>query len=124
MRTGRGASLLIGELAKSTGVSGRLLRYYEDQGLIESQRLPNGYRDYEEAVAEVVLQVRALLAAGLPIRLIKQVLPCADGRTGLRPCPGVLDKLRTQLDVLDERAAEIARAREILGRTISVTEAH
>ncbi|MEV5573647.1 MerR family transcriptional regulator [Spirillospora sp. NPDC052269] len=116
--------MLIGELAKSTGVSGRLLRYYEDQGLIESQRLPNGYRDYEEAVAEVVLQVRALLAAGLPIRLIKQVLPCADGRTGLRPCPGVLDKLRTQLDVLDERAAEIARAREILGRTISVTEAH
>ncbi|MFC5187069.1 MerR family DNA-binding transcriptional regulator [Actinomadura harenae] len=118
--------MLIGELAKRTGVSGRLLRYYEEQGLIASRRLPNGYRDYEDGVAETVLQVRALLAAGLPVRLIEQVLPCAegDGDSGLRPCPGVLDKLRTQLDVLDRRAAEIARAREILGRTISLTEAH
>lgn len=114
-------SLLIGELAQRTGVSGRLLRYYEDQGLLESHRLPNGYRDYDEPAVETVHQVRALLAAGLPTRLIKQVLPCAEGESGLRPCPGVLDKLRTQLDELDRRASEIARAREVLGRTISRT---
>ncbi|WP_147945098.1 MerR family transcriptional regulator [Microbispora hainanensis] len=114
--------MLIGELARRTGVSERLLRYYERIGLIRSERLPNGYRDYADATVETVGRVRALLAAGLPTRVIRQVLPCADGRTGLRPCPGVLDLLRAQLDVLDRRTAELADARDLLRRTIAATE--
>lgn len=36
----------IGELAAKTDTSTRLLRYYEEQGLIMAQRRPNGYRWY------------------------------------------------------------------------------
>ncbi|OXM55606.1 MerR family transcriptional regulator [Amycolatopsis alba] len=68
----------IGELSTRTRTSMRLLRYYEEQGLIESDRLPNGYRDYEEYVVDRVLQVRGLLDAGLPTRIIKQILPCLN----------------------------------------------
>ncbi|WP_440590039.1 MerR family DNA-binding transcriptional regulator [Mycolicibacterium hodleri] len=34
----------IGELAERTGASRRLLRYYEEQGLITPSRAVNGYR--------------------------------------------------------------------------------
>ncbi|WP_329139103.1 MerR family transcriptional regulator [Streptomyces sp. NBC_01476] len=68
----------IGELAERTGASRRLLRYYEEQQLIASGRSPNGYREYDESVVGRVMQVRGLLDAGLPTRVIQQILPCLD----------------------------------------------
>ncbi|WP_433288879.1 MerR family transcriptional regulator [Pseudonocardia sp. CA-142604] len=68
----------IGELAARTGVSRRLLRYYEEQGLITPSRALNGYREYGEPHVDVVLQIKGLLDAGLPTRIIQQLLPCLD----------------------------------------------
>ncbi|MEW1658685.1 MerR family transcriptional regulator [Streptomyces sp. NPDC093707] len=114
--------MLIGELSRRTGVSERLLRYYERMGLIHSERRANGYRDYDEGTVETVRRIRALLAAGLPTRVIRQVLPCAFDEATLRPCPGVLTSLRDQLNVLDRRAADLQAARSLLRRTIAATE--
>lgn len=55
--------MLIGELSRRTGVSTRLLRYYEGQGLLEARRGPNGYRSYDEDAVATVRKIRALLAA-------------------------------------------------------------
>ncbi|MDT0568921.1 MerR family transcriptional regulator [Streptomyces sp. DSM 3412] len=72
----------IGELSERTGTSRRLLRYYEEQGLLVADRAPNGYRDYPEGCVNRVLQIRGLLDSGLPTRIIKQILPCInDPRT-------------------------------------------
>ncbi|MGV9802300.1 MerR family transcriptional regulator [Mycobacterium sp. NPDC003449] len=68
----------IGELAARTGVSRRLLRYYEEQGLITPGRSRNGYREYADAHLHVVEQITGLLDAGLPTRIIAQLLPCLD----------------------------------------------
>jgi DNA-binding transcriptional MerR regulator len=68
----------IGDLAARTGVSRRLLRYYEEQGLITPSRALNGYREYGESHVDVVLQIKGLLDAGLPTRIIQQLLPCLD----------------------------------------------
>jgi DNA-binding transcriptional MerR regulator len=114
--------MLIGRLAELTGTSERLLRYYERVGLLTSSRRANGYRDYDPGAELTVRQIRALLAAGLSTNLIKQVLPCALEDGSLRPCPGVLDKLRVQLDRLDQRADELARARQTLHQAISIAE--
>ena len=114
--------MLIGQLAKLTGTSERLLRYYERVGLLTSIRQANGYRDYDDAAEQTVRQIRALLAAGLSTNLIKQVLPCALADGSLRPCPGVLDKLRAQLVRLDRRATELTQARQALQQAIAVAE--
>jgi DNA-binding transcriptional MerR regulator len=66
----------IGEVARRTGTTPRLLRYYEAQGLIAPGRAENGYREYDEDVVGRVSQVRELLRAGLPTRLIVRILPC------------------------------------------------
>ncbi|MFI9161299.1 MerR family transcriptional regulator [Kitasatospora aureofaciens] len=112
----------IGQLSQRTGTSERLIRYYESAGLLSSTRLPNGYRDYEPSAEQTVRQIRALLAAGLPTRLIGQVLPCGQPDGPLLACPGVLTKLRTQLAELDRRAEELDQARDTLRRAIAATE--
>ncbi|MFG2229960.1 MerR family transcriptional regulator [Streptomyces sp. NPDC048723] len=114
--------MLIGRLAKRTGTSERLLRYYERVGLLASTRRANGYRDYDDAAERTVGQIRALLAAGLSTSLIRQVLPCALADGSLRPCPGVLDKLRAQLTHLDRRAEDLAQARRTLQQAIAAAE--
>ncbi|UGQ11485.1 MerR family transcriptional regulator [Yinghuangia sp. ASG 101] len=114
--------MLIGELAKRTGTSERLLRYYERVGLLRPDRKPNGYRNYDETVLSAVLRIRALLAAGLSTRVIRQVLPCTNAEVAVLPCPGVLDTLRAQLRTLDQRSAEINAARDVLLRIITTAE--
>jgi hypothetical protein len=42
-------NMRIGELRRRTGVSERLLRYYEEQGLLRPQRRPSGYREYDDS---------------------------------------------------------------------------
>lgn len=44
----RGETMRIGELARRTGVSERMLRYYEQEGLLRPARTTSGYRDYGE----------------------------------------------------------------------------
>ncbi|GGW20916.1 MerR family transcriptional regulator [Streptomyces capoamus] len=114
--------MLIGELARRTGTSERLLRHYERAGLLRPGRRPNGYRTYDETAPAVVLRIRALLAAGLPTRIIRQVLPCTDAESAVLPCPGILDSLRTQLRTLDQRSAEIDAARDVLRQIITTAE--
>ena len=115
--------MLIGELAERTGTSERLLRYYERVGLLEPERRANGYRSYDSAAEATVRQIRALLAAGLPTRAIRHLLPCTAADGMVLPCAGTLDLMRDQLDALDRRARDLAAARTILAQVIERTEA-
>ena len=56
--------MLIGELSRRTGVGTHLLRYYEEQGLLEPGRGANGYREYTDDAVLTVTQIRGLLEAG------------------------------------------------------------
>ncbi|TDD32819.1 MerR family transcriptional regulator [Nonomuraea terrae] len=89
----------IGDLARETGVSRRLLRYYEEQGLLRPLRLANGYREYGEADVAAVRRIRAMLAAGLPTAVIARLLDCVhdDGdRLVPEACPGMIAGLRRE----------------------------
>ncbi len=102
----------IGDLARETGVSRRLLRYYEEQGLLRPRRLPNGYREYAETDVAGVRHIRAMLAAGLPTAVIARLLDCVhdDDSERMVPtgCPGMITDLRHEQQRI---AAEIDRLR-------------
>ncbi|MFG2833039.1 MerR family transcriptional regulator [Streptomyces sp. NPDC048434] len=105
----------IGELSKLTNTSRRLLRYYEEQGLIVAERSPNGYRAYDERFVDRVLQIRGLLDAGLPTRIIKQILPCLDKpRVIYFPdaTPEMIATLETELEQLNQRIECLTRNRD------------
>ncbi|MGW0484746.1 MerR family transcriptional regulator [Nonomuraea sp. NPDC003214] len=112
----------IGDLARVTGVNVRLLRYYEDQGLLESVRTSGGHRTYAADAPARVGQIRALLGAGLPTKVIREVMPCfLDDGVGLQAC--VLDHVRSHLTDLDQRIDELQEARgalsELLDRSLA-----
>ncbi|GAA0895786.1 MerR family transcriptional regulator [Pseudonocardia zijingensis] len=107
----------IGELGRAAGVSTRLLRYYEEQGLLQPTRGPNGYREYAEADLAAVLRIRALLAAGLPTSVIGQVLHCVHddgGRLASSGCPGVVDLLHREQARVDAAIRRLRSTQEAL----------
>jgi DNA-binding transcriptional MerR regulator len=108
----------IGELARRTGVPTRLLRYYEEQELLTPGRAANGYRDYAERLVDRVTQIRGLLDAGLPTKIIKQILPCLDN-----PCtihltdatPELIATLERERERMDARIRCLTRNRDAIG---------
>ncbi|MEU2229921.1 MerR family transcriptional regulator [Streptomyces vietnamensis] len=111
----------IGELARETGVSIRLLRYYEEQGLLDSERTPGGQRVYGTDAPAVVRRIRALLDAGLPTRVIAEVLACVCGSEAeIEPCLNPL--LVARLDAIDEKIHDLQGARSSLAALVAVTE--
>ena len=65
----------ISELSAKTQVSVHRLRRYEADGLIESQRLPNGYRDYDEKTVRHVVFIAMSRAMGFSLPFIAEYLP-------------------------------------------------
>nr|WP_086847374.1 MerR family transcriptional regulator [Amycolatopsis kentuckyensis] len=115
----------IGALARRTGVSERLLRYYEEQGLLRPARRANGYREYGEPDIVTVERIRALLAAGLPTAVIAQVLDCvhADGdRLVPSPCPGMVTHLRREHARIDEAIGQLRASQRALGALLAAAQ--
>ncbi|TDD41337.1 MerR family transcriptional regulator [Nonomuraea terrae] len=107
--------MLIGELSRRTGVSTRLLRYYEAQGLLDVRRGSNGYRHYDDDSVVTVRQVRALLKAGLSTEVIREVLPCARGeRPEIDWCTELWEVLNGELAAMDHRIDDLRRSRGTL----------
>ena len=118
--------MLIGELAQETDTPSRLLRYYEEQGLIEPRRLDNGYRDYADYLVDRVIQIRGLLDAGLPTRIIKQVLPCLDKPRTIHfsdATPEMLATLEHERDRMNERIEVLTRNRNAISGYLDAVKA-
>jgi DNA-binding transcriptional MerR regulator len=101
----------IGEASRVSGVSARSLRYYEDEGLIVPGRCGNGYRDYCRSTIDRVRLVRSLLESGLPVRLIKEVLPHLTAGGDTDPdevCEEFLHEVRKYRDRLAARIASLS----------------
>ncbi|MFF1275886.1 MerR family transcriptional regulator [Streptomyces marokkonensis] len=113
----------ISEASRVSGVSARSLRHYEHEGLIVPGRFSNGFRDYCQSTLDRVLVIRSLLESGLPVRLIREVLPSlTDGSDAgtdavcaefLHEVQGYRDRLAARIAVLsDQQAALDAYLRE------------
>jgi DNA-binding transcriptional MerR regulator len=109
--------VLIGELARRTGVSRRSLRYYEQQGLLRAERDVHGYRRYGPGSVRTVARIRALLGAGLSTDVIRDVLPCvAEGGDPIELdlCPDLVRTIRRELAEMDARIDELQSSRSTL----------
>ena len=108
----------IGELARRTGVPARMLRYYEQQGLVRPGREGNGYRCYGPATVELVQQIRGLLDAGLTTDIVRRILPFLEhpGDIAVHPdcLPETAALLREEADRIQRRIDCLSRNRDAI----------
>ncbi|MFC0534237.1 MerR family transcriptional regulator [Phytohabitans kaempferiae] len=111
----------IGELSRRTGVHERLLRYYEQQGLLQPARRPSGYREYSDSDIETVRRIRSLLAAGLSTNTIATVLPCLrDDNQRLVPiCSDLVTELCQERDRITAAITELQASHAMLDTVIN-----
>lgn len=78
----RSELLGIGEVSERTGVAASALRFYEDEGLIESTRSEGGQRRYEREVLRRIAFIRVAQRVGLSLDDIASALAMLPaGRT-------------------------------------------
>ena len=104
----------IGELAERTQVAPRLIRYYEQQGLLSADRADNGYRAYIDAHVDQVIRIAGLVQAGIPTRLVKVLLESEDAAArGEETCPAhVAEELAAALGPIEARISCLTRSRD------------
>ncbi|PYC67915.1 MerR family transcriptional regulator [Micromonospora arborensis] len=67
--------MLIGEVARQSGVSARMLRHYESLGLVRpTGRTGAGYREYSSEDLRLIFQVESLRSLGLSLRDVQRAL--------------------------------------------------
>lgn len=110
----------ISEVADRTGATSRLLRYYQEQGLLVTARDASGYRDYTDQDMEVVRRIRQLLDAGLSTSSIRSVLPCLTEHAGrlAPPCSNTMDDLQREQARIEASIEALAASRDAINSAI------
>lgn len=91
----------IGAAAKALGVSAKMIRYYEQTGLIpKAERTDSGYRDYSPSDVHMLRFIRRARDLGFPVAEINDLLSLWR------------DKSRQSADVKRIAQAHIAELRE------------
>ena len=110
-------SMKIGELSRRCEVSVRMLRYYEEQGLLKPQRSQSGFREYGPREQQTVERIKLLGSAGMTLTTIKQFLPCIRGEGHLlEPCEELRSTLIGQIALIDQKTEKLMHSRKVLER--------
>lgn len=105
----------IGEAAARSGISAKMIRYYEETGLLAAPgRRANGYRDYDDAAVAALRFVRRARDLGFAAGDTAALL--ALWRDGARPSREVKRLAEGHIAVLEQRMAEMAEMTATLRR--------
>lgn len=103
----------IGELAERAGTSTRALRYYESQGLLQTRRGANGYRNYDDSDLTLVREIRSLLAMGFDLDEARPFVECLRaGNESGAVCPDSIQMFRHKLADLDKCIERLTAVRD------------
>ena len=111
----RGDLLQIGEVATRTGLSLKSIRYYEDMGLLTSQRSVGGFRLYTERAVDRVLLIMHMKPLDFSLAEMKELLDAVDPFTGSARVPSDPQELRALVErYRDEVEVRTVRLRKRL----------
>ena len=108
-------TLTIGEVAKTSGVAAKTIRYYEEIGVLPTpRRTASGYRLHDQPGVERLRFIRRARVLGLPLQQLKTLTTTLNGerRPGFRP--RLLALIREQLAAVGERIVELELHRQQL----------
>lgn len=95
----------IGDASDRSGVSAKMIRYYEEIGLIKTTRRANGYRDYDASDVSVLHFIRRTRDLGFSLEEIANLL--ALWRDRKRPSRAVKKLASQHIEDLERRMREM-----------------
>ena len=102
----------ISTVSKNLGTSSRMLRYYEQIGLIESQRVEDyAYRVYDEQAIRRLRQIIILRKLRVPVKQIREIF-------GNRSALGIIEVFEKNIRELDEQMTALSTVKSILSRLV------
>lgn len=105
-------SMTVTQVSKTLGISTRMLRYYEQEGLIESFRQQGyAYRVYEKDTVRRLRQILLLRKLRIPVRQIKIILETPAAVAAIQV-------FAQNIAELDEEITALSTIREILTRFV------
>ena len=115
-------ALRIGDIARLAGTTPRTIRYYEELGLLPGapERPSGSHRLYTQAEVErlrEVMRLKELL--GVSLTELKELLTAEEARAAVRAelLSQALGHLDRQIELVEHRAAELAKLHEELSAT-------
>ncbi|WP_173912174.1 MerR family transcriptional regulator [Acinetobacter sp. Marseille-Q1618] len=107
--------MYLAKVAKLTQISPRMLRYYEEQGLIFPKRTAKNYRIYNTSDVQTILKIKVLNDAGITLDDIRVLLPCFDiEQQNFLLCPVVKAKLEQEIEKLTQQLARLTHSHTLL----------
>jgi len=108
----------ISQASRLSGVSAKMVRYYESVGLLEkAARRNNGYRDYSSTDVAKLQFVRRTRDLGFSLEEIGALLALWQDRK--RPARAVKTLAQTHIAVLEQRQKEIRSVVRALKRLVA-----
>ena len=102
----------VSKVSKAYGISTRMLRYYEQSGLIKSMRTDGySYRVYDEANLMRLQQVIILRKLQIPVKDIKSILENPDAQA-------VIEIFKKNIQELDNEITALSTIRIVLDRFV------
>lgn len=108
----------IGEAAKASGVSAKMIRHYESVGLFpQAARTPSGYRQYTDKEVGTLQFIRRSRELGFSIDQIRELLALWQNRR--RPSRQVRALAQAHIGELDAKLEELQAMKATLEHLVS-----
>ena len=105
--------MLIGTVARESGIPAKTIRYYEGIGLIDSaERAASGYRIYGEADVETLRFIHRARSLGFSVNDVASLI--ALWRDKRRASAQVRDLAREHVERIDQKVTELQTMRDTL----------
>lgn len=113
--------MLIGELAKKSGLSRDTIRYYETRGLLPSPiRRDNQYKEYcEDAVSRLAF-IRDMQELGFTLKEASQFIELSE--TGNATCQNTGPLIQAHLHSIDTKIDKLIEMRERINQSFTACE--
>jgi Hg(II)-responsive transcriptional regulator len=106
----------IGEVAKRSGTGIETIRFYEREGLLlEPERRPSGYRQYDDATVERLDYIKRAKELGFTLAEIKELLDLSSAHSN---CDHIRQRAEAKIIDIESKIRSLQQMKRSLGKIV------
>ena len=110
-------TMKIGEVAKLSGTGIETIRFYEREGLLlEPERRPSGYRQYDESTVERLEYIRRAKELGFTLAEIRELMELSF--VSQTRCDHIRQRAETKITDIESKIRSLQQIKRSLGKIL------